>query len=63
MTDLEVPANFDWKGSQNAQVKFVSQATTSISVFLEENCNEESLMLRMDIDANTQELLLKFLHM
>ena len=59
MTDLEVPANFDWKGSQNAQVKFVSQATTSISVFLEENCNEESLMLRMDIDANTQELPLE----
>ena len=25
MTDLEVPADFDWKGSQNAKVKIASQ--------------------------------------
>ena len=52
MTDLEVPADFDWKGSQNAKVKIASQSTATISVFLEENCNEEALMLRMDVDAN-----------
>ena len=56
MTDLEVPADFDWKGSQNAKVKIASQSTATISVFLEENCNEEALMLRMDVDANTSKL-------
>lgn len=56
MTDLEVPADFDWKGSQNAKVKIASQSTATISVFLEENCNEEALMLRMEVDANTSEL-------
>ena len=51
-----VPADFDWKGSQNAKVKIASQSTATISVFLEENCNEEALMLRMDVDANTSKL-------
>ena len=32
MTDLEVPADFDWKGSQNAKVKIASQSTATISV-------------------------------
>ena len=56
ITDLNIPADFDWKGSQNAKVKIASQSTATISVFLEENCNEEALMLRMDVDANISKL-------
>ena len=53
---MNIPADFDWKGSQNAKVKIASQSTATISVFLEENCNEEALMLRMDVDANISKL-------
>ncbi len=59
ITDLNIPADFDWADSQNAKVKFTCQTATTIYVYSEKDCNENSLMLQMDVDATTKELPLE----
>lgn len=59
MTDLNIPADFDWNDSQNTKVKFNSQVATTVYVYSNKDCDEKNLIFQMDIDANTEELPLE----
>lgn len=52
MTDLVVPKNFDWLDSQEAKANITS-AETTVSVYLDKECEDESLLFQMDMNIET----------
>ena len=53
MTDLEVPSDFNWTSSQVAKMEIISQTATTAYVYLEPECTEDGLLLKMKIEPGT----------
>lgn len=49
MTDLVVPQNFDWSDTQEAKAQ-ITPAETTVSVYLDKECKDESLLFQMDMN-------------
>lgn len=53
MTDLVVPYDFSWTSSQVAKMGISSQIATTVYVYLEPECTEDALLLKMKIEPGT----------
>ncbi|WP_448776762.1 LruC domain-containing protein [Bacteroides congonensis] len=52
MTDLVVPSNFDWSDTQEAKAQ-ITPAEAIVSVYLDKECKDESLLFRKDMNIET----------
>lgn len=54
LTDLVVPADFDWKTSDDVKCNLTASASARVEVYTQENCASASKLASIYVDADTE---------